>query len=253
MIDTPIRQEGNKKFYLAELYSLFPAHEILIEPFCGTGVVSLNSPAKIKFLNDHNKWIYWTYKVLSTKRGKDKLVEIIRRIPCYTPFLAEPYDSLTKEVARRILLSSVGLLGSSSVKNTTSDSKQAVIDLVNGFEVKFLEKTKIYCMDFRKFLKMMPGDSFVYCDPPYVFERGGLKSNRGFKEKDLNDLFEILCSKNWKFAISCREKSANFWAEKGLKIVHLSKTKVGFNTAVGKESEFLAINYSIQKELFDEI
>lgn len=260
-IKSPLKQEGNKYSYLGELYSFFPHHKIYIEPFCGTGVVAINNcQPKVKLLNDHNKMIYWMFMVLSTRRGQNELIKSIQNMPIYFSVLKGDYPGggrLVDKIAKMILFAKLSLFGRGTTLKLSSSLFLSEKELTQ-FKKQYIDNCKWANKDFRIFLKSISFkrkdeelDAFVYCDPPYVLEKGGLAANKNFNEGDMEDLWNLLSSRSWKFAISCRSKSAEFWQEKGLYVERLAAVNVGFkSTLSGQESEYLAMNYRIQPELF---
>lgn len=258
-LKSPLRQEGNKYSYLGELFSFFPSHKIYIEPFCGTAVVGINNDMpEVKIMNDHNKLIYWLFMILGTKRGKAELIKAIENIPVYLPILKSGYpaeDRLVDRIAKMIIMAKTTLYGRGETIKLRLEAVDTAED-IKMFKSACIKKCKWTNKDFRGFLKAINFrqrneelSTFVYCDPPYVAEKGKLKSNRGFKESDMDDLYELLSAKEWNFAISCREDSANFWAKKGLYIEKIAKINCGFKSQLGGY-EYLAMNYRIQPELF---
>lgn len=257
MIQSIIRQEGCKYSYLKDLYSLFPEHEVYIEPFLGSGVVALNHNCSHKFLNDHNKLVYYFFLVMRTRRGPGAIADEIMRTPKYIKIIYMPSTSLIVTLARYIMIGYTTMYGKNGgpMLFEKNNSVEIALERIKNFESALLRGSQFFCGDFRDFLKVIkmnkcdPAKHFVYCDPPYVSERGALKTNSKFTEADVNDLYDILVSRPWKFAISCRSKSAEFWRGKGLKIFEINSVKGSLKSQKG-DTEYLACNYVIQPELF---
>lgn len=254
-----LNREGAKDKYLKELYALFPREfNVYVEPFLGTGAAFLNllEEPKYSLLNDLDRFIYWFFLVMQTERGADKLANEIENALIYFDLLKSwPNTGVVNWLAKRIIRMNESMYGHEGTIRLQADNiKRNIICAIRKYKDEYLRKlkyTKITCMDFKKFLRGICGrnkdysDYFVYCDPPYVFDRGNLDANRGFKEKDLSELVDILRERNWKFAISCMDAGAEYFDKKGLSVKKIRKNVgLGATYSTGK-SEWLAMNYEI--------
>lgn len=155
----------------------------LIEPFVGSGVVSLNVPAPFYIIGDTNDDLINVFRVL--KENDESFIAEISKYFVDENNKEENYYELRKRFNK-----------------TKSDKERASLFIYlnrhcfNGlcrynrkgeFNVPFgkykdvyfpskellnfkkhLEKCEIYCQDFEDTMRMATKDDVMYCDPPYV-------------------------------------------------------------------------------------
>lgn len=256
---TIFAREGNKSRYLDELYPLFPTgFRYYVEPFLGTGAVFLglqNIPLH-SFVNDHDKFIFYFFLVMSTRRGAEKLAHAIEQKLIYYPLMEAMHnsDGLIDFLANKIIYQATSVYGYGNTLSLTPNNGKALAvqrlyDLKNHYLTR-MAHTKITNMHYGKFLRSIgaKGGSydnfFVYADPPYVLQdAGNLKSNKSFTKEDLTTLVDILKSRNWKFAISCMDSGASFFQERGLIVTPVKKSSGIAATMGHQKTEWIATNY----------
>lgn len=115
--------------------------------------------------------------------------------------------------------------------------------------IELFKKTKIYCMDFEKFLdKTQPKYSdFIFLDPPYDSDFSTYSKNE-FSREDQKRLANYMCKKckaKWMMVIKNTPFIYSLYAKKGLKIKKFDKNyTVSFMNRNNKEAEHLLItNY----------
>lgn len=231
------------------LYSLFPEHDTYIEPFCGDGFVAINNNRpKIKLLNDHNKMLYLTFSVLSTKRGKSEILKNLEQyIHCsVNESMLKSSLGLVDKVSKNLLLGVMSEIKSSSSVSREREIKDDLIDRLKSVNRECLRNCVWSYDSFNNFLfsvdfksKEEEKKSFVFCSKYFTLEDR--------TKRNVNELFDILSSKEWKFAISIDQKEIPFWESKGLNIERLYKVK---KKETKTSYDCLATNYSLQFELF---
>lgn len=191
------------------------------------------------------------------KKRKSELIKAINSMPVYYEALKVMNigDSIVNKVAKNFILSKTSYMGRGHTMKFSYASEEISAE-IDSFRQSYISKCRWANKDFRDFLSSLSFRSkeeerrtFVYCDPPYVMEKGGLEKNKEFNVEDMKDLLKLLKAREWKYSISCRQKSASFWKDNGLFVDSIGKINVGFKSKLN-EHEYLAMNYRIHPELF---
>lgn len=248
MIISPIFYMGNKKKLIQKgLIELFPQNiETFIEPFGGSGVVSLNTTAKNYILNDFDSNLVKLYNMFKEYSYDELIDSIERNIEKYglarERTKRNQYDD--KEKIEEYKLAYSKLRDEfNSTKNVLdfytlmfySFSQQFRFNSKGGFNMPcgndcFSEKNKEYIINsidkFKNFeihnksfteLDYYTAD-FVYLDPPYLNTTATYNENEGWTMKNELELFKLcedLNSKGIKFGMS------NVFENKGVVNQHL--------------------------------
>lgn len=169
-----------------------------IEPFVGGGAVFFNFAHKEAIINDINKELITTYKIIRSEPKKlIKLLNNWNESPdlknFYEQLKLKDIDSLNEiEIAARmIFLNKYGFNGIYRVNSKgqfnvpfASKNKKNLYDDFNITAISSylkINNIKILNSDYKKILKYIQPDDFLFVDPPYYFEK-----NKGFNSYDAN-------------------------------------------------------------------
>jgi DNA adenine methylase len=190
-----LKWAGSKYNALAHVLPLIPIGKRLIEPFCGTCCVSLNTAFRSYILNDKNRHLIDSYRQL--RRQGSAYIEYVSRVFNYDGNLKEVYDAYRKAF---------------NSQETDNEFKAVLFPYLNRhcynglwrvnsigeFNVPFGRYTKPYfpgdemlemyrfltqndvcleSMDFRDIIAIAGRGDVVYIDPPYFPDRNDFKSS----------------------------------------------------------------------------
>ncbi len=204
---------GKKSKLLDTLLPLFPAGiTTFIDMFMGSGAVTFAMADQVKYIiaNDYDNDVYNLFMVL--KDRKKELEEAIGLMPVHeTLFKHWLKKEETDEVwraARFLMLSNYSYMGSyrSLRIDANTNSKAQLMNALKVFERA--QSVKYTCCDFREMLPRIAGiqdekeKSFIYADPPYLGTDARYIRGNKYKQKDAEDLFDLLVESNIKFGIS---------------------------------------------------
>ena len=188
MIKPFVKWAGGKQRLLKHIKPLLPKEiNNFIEPFVGGGAVFLNVDYKKAIINDINKELILTYKII--KKDYKKLIEKLREFKekdSYDFFTSlrkldrEPKFDNTEDVlkaARFIFLNKtcygglyrVNSKGHFNVPYAKNINGKKFFDEKNFQNVsKKLKNTRIYNKDYLKIFSLAKKGDFVFIDPPYL-------------------------------------------------------------------------------------
>lgn len=241
-IGSPLNYVGNKFKLLDEIYSILPNNiNTIIEPFCGSALVSLNSNCKNIILNDSS---IYTIQLLNYFKNNSaeiiiqKTEEIIREYGFtdtfhngYKIYPTEknvglsrynkvPYNHLKNSynsvptIEKLFVLILFGFnhyirfnnKGLFNVPVGKVDFSATARKKTEDFSSLFLNKNiEIFNKDFREkdLYSNLTTKDLVYFDPPYLITDAPYNSVWNNElEKDLLSLIDNLSNKNIKFALS---------------------------------------------------
>ena len=205
---------GSKQKMMRHIEPIIASIEFdsFVEPFFGSGVVSLNTKAKTYYVNDISKHIVNFFAVL---RDNDKRKDLIRLLEL-TPYaedefdfchdnLKEPCDQI--ERARRFFVSrQLSLFGAGTgfcVTETMNSAKHLQNKIQHLYVVAEIIKNFHICnKDAFDFLKLFNDkNTLIYCDPPYP-ETTNKYRTKAFTLKDFERLLQVLAGKQCKSIVS---------------------------------------------------
>jgi DNA adenine methylase len=202
---------GGKYHMADELISLFPSHEIYIEPFGYTASVLLaKEPSKKEVYNDINGDVVVFFEVL-----RDCPFDLYYKAQSYI-YSEEEFNKVKNDTvecskidraARFYFLNRASYLGKESTFNQSFHPSRfpaktyyqeierfkMISDRLKGVEILH----KQYYTVMRRYAKFE--ETFFFIDPPY-FNRGCYKNN--FEKKDFEHLAEILSKIKGKFLMT---------------------------------------------------
>ena len=249
-------REGNKQGIAKLILELIPAHTCYVEPFCGMGGIFLNKPrAKYNLLNDIDDFVYDFWNCLL--EDKERLIREVNKYPIYARILRDFGADKHENVAKRLLLINTSFLGyeESPLKTCFSNKRELLLKKLIWF---MGDNTKIFNLTYVKFITALAfrsendtKNTFIYNDPPYLFSKGNLKSNKGWSNEDLHTLIDLLNQSGCKYMISEMNdpRVIDIFEENGLYIHYIGKNKMT-QTQGKQKQEIVAINYKIDNSLF---
>jgi len=188
-----VKWHGGKRYLYRQIISLFPDHEVYVEPFGGAASVLLNKkPSPVEVYNDIDGRIVRLFRVLRSNPDE------FRRRLILTPYAEEEFETAKRgadddlfqagrnevvdeiELARRdyvLWRLSFGGQGR-SFSMTVRRSRRGMADVVSGFLsavdeqlpliVERLRRVQILNRDALDVIRRFDGpDTLFYCDPPY--------------------------------------------------------------------------------------
>lgn len=269
---TPITYYGGKQRLADTIISMIPGHKLYCEPFFGGGAVFFRKPKTgLEVINDHNDMLINFY--LAAQNSFPELQERIRNTLHSETMYYHAKDVWNGsceaneiEKAWAVWLITNGSFAGSMHGgwkwcNGTSGSHSGIY--MNNKRIEFnealknrLECVQISCRDALKVITERDSENtFFYLDPPYPGSYQG--HYKGYSLDDLEELLELLSGIKGKFILS------NYWSdllskyidrnkwnykqiEMDLKVNHLGK-----GAKIGKRTEILVYNYTIQQSLFN--
>lgn len=241
-IASPLNYQGGKFKLLNQIYPLLPKTTYFVDLFAGGANVGINSDADQIILNDVNRKIIELFEFIKNTDTRDLLLKISKIIEKYQLSNTTRYgykfyhcdsdaglsaynkDNFLKlrqdyNQSKDILL--LYILIVFAFNNQIRFNKKGEFNLPVGkrdFNEKMREKLILFSemlkskninfanQDFRNFdLTILPKDTLIYCDPPYLITLAGYNENGGWHEQDENDLLIFLDKINklgLKFALS---------------------------------------------------
>jgi DNA adenine methylase len=243
---------GTKKDIADKLISMFPKHEIYVEPFIGGGAVFFKKePSKYEVINDLDKGIIDTYKTIK-KIKKFNFRKDLNTIKKIEDFYKQPIktdaDYLTHQKINYCNAFSGQLVDHYKTVSGIYRPSNPYSTLQNIEEYKQrLKNVKIYNQSYEKIINKFDGpDTFFYLDPPYMDAKLIYKHGTF----DYEELFNILKNIKGTFLLSInddpyiRKLFRPFYMKK-----ILIKSKTGPNSkgigSKGDRKELLISNYKI--------
>lgn len=220
---TPIGSYGGKGLLVKKLLRFMPEHKRYGEVFGGgASLLMAKHPAEFEVYNDIDGVLVDFFKVLADPKLFKSFHEYISILP-YSRELWKEFKGdwahepdLIKRVGKWFLVirQSINRTGQSwsfnTLKRPVSQSWLSVIELLPQIHRR-LQRVQIENLDFRQFFETFISrwkysDTFVYLDPPYLYETRKRKRVYRFEmnEKDYKDLIELLVKyeTNAKFMLS---------------------------------------------------
>ena len=247
MIISPIFYMGNKKKLIKKgLIDLFPKNiNTFVEPFGGTGIVSMNTNANTYLINDKNKFLYDLYNLFKNINSEEIIKHIEKRIEefnlpkertkrdvfkdgekieeykkAYISF--RNYANKTKNIldyytlmffafSQQPRFNSKGNFNMPYGTDCFSENNKEYIK--NGCKFFSQNNVKIFNNTFENLdMDIIDENDFIYLDPPYFGTLATYNENNGWNiddEKKLYDFCEELNKRNIKFGISNMFSSKN--------------------------------------------
>ena len=237
---SPIFYMGNKKKLIKKgLIDLFPENiNVFVEPFGGTGIVSMNTNANMYLINDKNKFLYDLYNLFKntdsekiikhiesrieefnlpkerTKRNifkdKEKIEEYkkayinFRNYTNETKNILDYYTLMFFAFSQQPRFNSKGDFNMPYGMDCFSENNKEYIR--NGCKFFSQNNVRIFNDTFENFdIDMMDENDFIYLDPPYLNTTATYNENNGWtidNEEKLYEFCEELNKRGLKFGIS---------------------------------------------------
>lgn len=266
---------GGKKQLLSEITPLIPKKiTTYVEPFIGGGAVLFNLQPKKAIINDLNKELINTYKVVKeSPRELLELLKIHNKNNCEDYFYeiraldrTNNFKNMNNiEKAARVIylnktcfnglyrVNKAGLFNSpyGKYKNPNIVNESAILamsDYFNNNNIKIIQG------DYKNALKDLKKNSFVYFDPPYMpISTSSSFTNytkTSFNEKEQIELkkeCDKLNNKGIKFMLSNSDHSLirELYKDFDIRIVKAKRSINSKGDSRGKINEILVKNYDI--------
>ena len=241
-IGSPLNYVGNKLKLLDEIFTILPQNiNTIVEPFCGSALVSLNSKCNNIILNDSSKYtiqllnyfknnsatqiIANTEKIIEEYGFTDTFHNGYKLYPTeknegLSRYNKEPYNKLKNSyntdptIEKLFVLILIGFnhyirfnnKGIFNVPVGKVDFSATARKKTEEFANLFINKNiKILNNDFREMelYKNLTNKDLVYFDPPYLITDAPYNSVWNEElEKDLLNLIDVLSNQNIKIALS---------------------------------------------------
>ena len=236
---SPIFYMGNKKKLIKKgLIDLFPKDiNVFVEPFGGTGIVSMNTSANKYLINDSNKFLYDLYSLFRTTNPNDIINHIEKRIKefnlpkertkrntfkdkeklkeykkAYITFrkycnenknILDYYTLMFFAFSQQPRFNNKGEFNMPYGMDCFSENNKEYIK--NGCNFFSKNNVMIFNDSFKNFDMNATEKDFVYLDPPYLNTTATYNENNGWsieKENELYDFCEQLDKLKIKFGMS---------------------------------------------------
>jgi DNA adenine methylase len=220
-INSPLRSFGGKgsNVFLKEIYPLFPDYyECLIEPFCGSAIVTLNNPIEkcTEVINDLNQNIYSFYKVVQDKDLFQQLKEKLDLTCYHEDLFYESKKSLKNDLNlidrsyhffvlnRMSFNGNNGSFGKNyAIRRNMSKSTSDFLSAVDGLDIIHRRISQMIITN-RDGLKLIEENgkyenTFFFLDPPYDFTtRTSFRYPVDFTPEQQNKMVELLTNDKMK-------------------------------------------------------
>lgn len=203
---SPFRYAGGKFYALKHILPLIPYHKVYIEPFCGgASVFFAKGKAEINWLNDIDKELINTYKIIKDK--PTKLYELLKDEKAlkerhgYFKNQFEPKNNLEK-AARWFYLNRTSYSGIMNMQNCFWGYGDAFSLRPSGWGKRIsecsnkLQNVNLTSEDFVDVIDKAPEGSFLFIDPPYYASDQSKFYTHSFTKDDHIRLAEVLKRNN---------------------------------------------------------
>ncbi len=239
MINNPISYPGNKNKVVSQIIPLMPETRFFVDVFCGSAVVSANSPSETLILNDNNQFILQILKYqfensfeqivgdiekiidkygLTYSRIKEKGFYVEKKHEGLSLYNKKGYELLKNDynqdhdVKKLFVLLIYGFnhylrfnsKGLFNVPVGKVDFSESIYIKLRDFEAGFRKKKIVFSnKDFRTKELYKYDDAIYYFDPPYLVTTAPYNSGWNEKqEKELLSLLDELNEAGRRFALS---------------------------------------------------
>lgn len=228
-IASPLNYQGGKFRLLGQIYPLLPKTTCFVDLFAGGANVGINSDANCIVLNDVNGKVLELFEFIKNSDTGYLLLKIDEIIEKYqlsntarcgyeyygcnsgtglASYNRDKFLKLRQDYNRSRDVLFLYVLIVFAFNNQIRFNQKGEFNLPVGkrdFNKKMREKFIFFSEnikskniifsnnDFRNFdLNILPKDTLIYCDPPYLITLAGYNENGGWHEKDEHDLLVFL-------------------------------------------------------------
>lgn len=273
---TPITYYGGKQLLAKTLLGLIPSHKIYCEPYFGGGAVFFaKRKSYLEVINDINDRLITFYEVCQSKELFPLLQDKVKKTLQSEAYYKKAHNIWKNpgkcygnkvELAWAVwLVTNMSFSGSPSGgwkwDNGTSGSHSGIV--MNHYRSEFssaiherLKEVQISCRDALTVIRQRDREeTFFFLDPPYPGSEQ--KHYKGFEEKDLEALLELLTNIKGKFLL-CNYNSTllrKYERQYGWnrKVIDLPMRVANFKGHSRRKQEVMIYNYTIEPTLFDDI
>jgi DNA adenine methylase len=183
MVKSPLKYLGGKSRQLGMILPLLPGGEAgrIVEPFCGSAVVSVNHPSRTKWLNDIDAHIMALWRAVM--RDPDGLIDDCERIWKQYPNTREGFELARARFNAMPNPDLLLFLNKTSFNGMLRRNKKGwvnspfgamkapripVDDILRYHAALACPDTLLTSMDFEKVIDQCGAGDILYCDPPFA-------------------------------------------------------------------------------------
>jgi len=226
-INAPFKSFGGKgsNGFLKVIYSLFPKHyDVMVEPFCGSAVVTLNNPIEkcTEIINDLNLNIYSFYKTIQDKYAFEQLKEKLDLTCYHEDLFKDSKNALQTELSQIdrayyfFICNRMSYSGNNAsfgknyaIRRNMSKSTSDILSAIDSLDLIHCRISQMIILN-RDALELIENEgqyehTFMYLDPPYAWEtRTSTRYPVDFTPQQQIDLVNVLTSEksNAKYLLS---------------------------------------------------
>lgn len=173
-LHSPFRYNGHQTYSLGTIISFLPKHDAFVDPFCGGAGVFFSKPkVKLNWLNDINKELIETYRVIRDK--PKELISIVQNEnnseERYNYFNNEFKPKDSSEVAARWFYLNRTSRFETMDKFWERDpsiylDSNKLTDIISNCSKK-LQGVQLTCSDFESIIAEAPANALLVMSPPY--------------------------------------------------------------------------------------
>lgn len=187
---------------MKQLTTLFPPHQVYVEPFFGGGAVFFGkTPSEKEIVNDLDSKLIQDYKRILQAPSSVESYKMPKTLTSQNRFLTETHTSIPDKVIESLLRRCNGFGGryleTSGVTEATDGRIQKVtlhkskLQRMEDYK-KRLNDATILNQDYRKVIKKYDsGKTFFFLDPPYEMSKG-INYAKGSETFDFEELAKTL-------------------------------------------------------------
>jgi DNA adenine methylase len=236
---------GSKKKQVKQLLSLFPPHEVYVEPFFGGGAVFFGKPPSSKeVVNDLDSDLIADYKRVLSAPNSPSSYPAPKTLASQKRFLSSHQSSIGAKVVESIIRRCNGFSGravnKSNIVYRASDPSSKT-DRIAEYKERLGHATLLN-EDYRKVIKKYDSpQTFFFLDPPYE-DSDNLEYAKGSDAFDFEELAELLNGIKGKFFVTINDspRIRKAFAEANIR---------GY-TVKGNNNRYKTIGTKDRKELF---
>lgn len=272
---TPITYYGGKQQMARTILGMMPSHRLYCEPYFGGGAVFFaKGKSYLEVINDINDRLITFYEVCQSEELFPLLLEKVKETLHSESYYQKAYSfwkDPDKCYGNKVdlawavwLVTNMSFSGSPcggwKWDNGTAGSHSGIV--MDHYRLEFssaiherLKEVQISCRDAMTVIRQRDREeTFFFLDPPYPGCEQ--KHYKGFEEKDLEELLELLVHIKGKFLLCNFDSPLLRKYEKrygwNRKVIDLPMRVANFKGNSRRKQEVMVYNYVIEPKLFDD-
>ena len=247
---------------MKQLTTLFPPHQVYVEPFFGGGAVFFGkTPSEKEIVNDLDSKLIQDYKRILQAPNSVESYKIPKTLLTQNRFLTETHTSIPDKVIESLLRRCNGFGGryieTTGVTQASDERIQKVtlhkskIQRIEEYK-KRLNDATILNQDYRKVIKKYDsGKTFFFLDPPYEMSKG-INYAKGSETFDFEELAKTLRGIKGDFLMTINDSPRIREVFREFKIYpYVVKGHHSETSPIGSKDrkELLVSNYTLPKKM----